>query len=244
MYQCMDHQHVRSTSLLLLAAALVGVLALFTLTEEVEQHAVRIPPPPQDPFSARDQWVLLRGGEPERITPMARPTSRVRMRERLLPRVPAGGTKRVHRDRPPGFVPAAIVLHGTGSGQPGVDVRSLGELYRFFAKPNREASAHYAIDRSGNVMRMVADEHAAFHVARPGWNDVSIGIELFNDNSGTEPFSEAQLQATTQLVRALGTKYGIPVEGVVRHRTIQPEDRRDPANNFPWRQWISTLHRN
>lgn len=237
----MHHRHLSATILALLAATLIGTLLVLS-ARPAEQHALDAPPPPRDPWTARDQWVQLRGGEPVRTTPMARPTRRLSITQQLLPRVPRGGTHRIHRDRPPGFVPAAIVLHATGSGQPGVDVRSLGELRRFFARPSARASSHYAIDRRGRVMRMVRDEDAAFHVARPGWNDVSIGIELLNDNSGTEPFPPAQLEAASQLVRALGRTYRIPVEGVVRHRTIQPEDRRDPANNFPWRRWLATLH--
>lgn len=236
----MEHRSLIA-SLLLAVAALAGVLVIAP-GEWATRRVVHVPAPPQDPWTARDQWVQLRGGEPARMTPMAPPTRRVPIVNRLLARTPHGADRQVHRDRPPGFVPAAIVLHATGSGEPGVDVHSLDALRAFFARAGGPASAHYAIDRRGRVMRMVADDDAAFHVARPGWNDVSIGIELLNDNSGTEPFPVPQLESLTQLVRALGRRHGIPVEGVVRHRAIQPEDRSDPANNFPWRRWIATLH--
>ena len=193
-----------------------------------------------EPYTARDQWLELRGGSPDRVTTMARPNRRLDLRAAMLRRDRLGGRHRVHRDRPVGFTPAAIVVHATGGGEPGSGFGTLGELHRFFARPSARASSHYAIDRAGRILRMVDDDDAAFHVATAGWNDISIGIELLNDNSGAEAYPSAQLAALTQLVRTLGARYDIPVEAVVRHSTIQPEDRRDPVG-FPWRSWLLSL---
>lgn len=234
-----------------LCAALLAPVAVFTTTRE---EAAREEPRPTAPIEAptdpaTSHWEYLRGGAPPQTTPMQAPAALPRIRQlsvqqyRTRPKTAnrAGATTRVYRDRPPNYRPVAIVLHATGGGTPGSEFASLGALWRFFNRPAADASAHYAIDRSGRIAQFVGVDAAAFHVATPGWNDVSIGIELLNDNTGDQPFTPAQLRATTQLVRWLGSTYAIPVEGVVRHRTVQPADRSDPASNFPWQSWLRTL---
>lgn len=189
-------------------------------------------------------------------------TANARLR-RLLPSLPASATAMRHADRPKltprplrqarrgnhigiygerpsGFRPVAIVLHGTGSGRTASEFKSSEALARYFQRKGIAAS-HYAIDRRGRITQFVSDDRAAFHVATPGWNDISIGIELLNDNSGKQPFPSAQIRATQQLVRYLGARYAIPVEAVVRHRDVQPADRSDPARNFPWTAFRASL---
>ena len=145
------------------------------------------------------------------------------------------------RKRPAGWKPVAIVLHGTGSGLPGSEFSSPAALRRYFIRSQRPASAHYAIGRDGSILHMVGDSRAAFHVSADGWNEISIGIELLNDNTGRQPFPKVQMRSLRLLVQALGMRYGIPVEAVVRHRTVQPKDRSDPARNFPWKPFIRSL---
>lgn len=147
---------------------------------------------------------------------------------------------RNHNSRPPGSRPSAILLHGTGSGAPGSGNENFTTLRRWF-NSSRQVSAHYAVDRKGTVVQFVADSRRAWHVAAPGWNDISIGIELINDNSGTQPFPRAQMEATRALVQQLGKIHDIPVEFVYRHRDVQPWDRADPAYNFPFAQFKASL---
>lgn len=237
----MDHRGPRIAILLLLAASAAGLVLLVVQSRELDRARIDVPAAPGDPWTARDQWVQLRGGEPARITPMRRVAGRVAIRRRLLPRTPRGGRHALHRPRPAGFAPAAIVLHASGSGQPGVDVTSLGQLRRFLGRRASRASVHYAIDRRGRIMQLVRDRDTAFHVERPGWNDISIGIMLLNDNSGTEPFPTAQLQAAGRLVRLLGARHDIPTQGLVRPRSIDPRMRSNLPRNFPWRTWVDSV---
>jgi N-acetyl-anhydromuramyl-L-alanine amidase AmpD len=158
----------------------------------------------------------------------------------MIPQYRRNGAARVYRDRAPGFAPAAIVMHATGGGAPGSGFRSVAQLHRYFARPGSRAASHYGIDRDGRIMQFVATGEAAFHVATPGWNDISIGIELLNDNSGTDPYPPAQVDAATRLVRWLATEYDIPLEAIVRHRDVQPADRSDPVA-FPWAAWKAEL---
>lgn len=227
--------------LLLLGAGAVAVLiALSTgpldrgADRERGREEVQGPVVPADQL----QWQYLRGGAPARVTAMAAPSEAPGILEAPVAQYRLRG--RVFRARPDGYRPRAIVLHATGGGAPGSGFSTVRELHRFFARPAANAASHYAIGRDGTIARFVPDEEAAFHVATPGWNDISIGIELLNDNSGADPYPPAQLAAATRLVRWLGTRHGIPVEGVVRHRTVQPADRRDPVG-FPWRAWLATL---
>ena len=146
----------------------------------------------------------------------------------------------LYTDRAPGFRPVAVVLHATGSGEPGSEFPDTESLGAFFQRQGVAAS-HYGIARDGTIAQYVDDRYAAYHVSRPGWNGISIGIELLNDNTGTQPFPPAQLRAARALITTLGARYGIPVEAVVPHHAIQPEDRSDPAANFPWSSFVGSL---
>lgn len=162
------------------------------------------------------------------------------VRQRLLTQSRHDGHVGLFGSRPDGYRPAAIVIHATGSGRPGSEFTSLDRLGDYFQRQGIAAS-HYAIDRTGHIVQFVSVDSAAFHVSKLGWNGISIGIELLNDNTGTQPFPSAQLHAARRLVRHLGARYGIPVEAVVQHRDIQPQDRRDPADNFGWEAFTRSL---
>ncbi|MCW2960472.1 MAG: N-acetylmuramoyl-L-alanine amidase [Thermoleophilia bacterium] len=234
----------RRRTLLLLIAALALVALLPLATRSHEEPAAAITPaqlviPGLD--VAQLQWYVVRGGVPATSTPIAAPLREPRVRTSLVPQDRVRRGERVFRSRPEGYDPAAIVIHATGSGAPGSAFRSVGELGRFFSRPAARAASHYGVGRGGEILRYVDDDDAAFHVATRGWNDISIGIELLNDNTGTQPFTAAQLAATSHLVRSLAVRHRIPLEGVVRHRDVQPTDRSDPARNFPWTAWRRAL---
>lgn len=159
---------------------------------------------------------------------------------RLLTQTTHDGHEGLFTDRPNGYRPVAIVMHATGSGRAGSEFASLDALGDFFQR-NGVAASHFAVDRNGRIMQYVSEDRAAFHVSRPGWNGISIGIELLNDNTGAQPFPPAQMRSTRQLVQHLGSRYGIPAESVVQHRDIQPKDRSDPASNFGWDAFTESL---
>ncbi len=190
--------------------------------------------------SAPERLERLLGGRPSKWTSMTAPGEPPPIEPMLLVAARHDGHAGLYADRPDGYRPVAIVLHATGSGRPGTAFDSLESLNAFFQRRGVAAS-HYAIDRTGRIAQYVDDRSAAFHVARPGWNSISIGIELLNDNTGAQPFPTAQVAAARELVLHLGGRYRIPVEAVVRHRDIQPEDRTDPAANFDWDRFIESL---
>lgn len=224
--------------LFLLVAAALAATAVLLASPRMPDGEPRDAAAPRPDFALL-QWHALRGGAPAQLTPLASPDRAVRVTEQLVPQYrPAG--HRVYRHRPSGFEPKAIVMHATGSGEPGSGFTTAHELGDFFARPTTRAASHYGIDRAGRIARYVDEEHAAFHVATPGWNDISIGIELLNDNSGQQDYPPAQLAAARRLVQSISARHEIPLEAIVTHASVQPSDRRDPVA-FPWRGWRTSL---
>lgn len=99
-------------------------------------------------------------------------------------------------------------------------------------------SAHYLIDRQGNVYRLVEDRNIAYHAGvsrmpdgRTDVNGFSIGIEMMNMESGR--FTQAQYAAVNALISSLKKQY--PIKSVVGHSDIAPDRKTDPWN-FDWKR--------
>jgi N-acetyl-anhydromuramoyl-L-alanine amidase len=99
-------------------------------------------------------------------------------------------------------------------------------------------SAHFFIRRDGEPIQFVPCGMRAWHAGVSSWrgheqcNDFSIGIEL----EGTDdlPFTEAQYDTLTALVRTLREAY--PIEAVTGHANIAPGRKTDPGPHFDWRR--------
>lgn len=97
---------------------------------------------------------------------------------------------------------------------------------------------HYMIDRKGNISRLVADKHIAYHAGvskvsdgRTNVNDFSIGVEMLNSES--DKYTDAQYAAVRGLIAELKGKYDI--EYVLGHDDIAPGRKTDPWN-FEWKK--------
>ena len=142
----------------------------------------------------------------------------------------ADWTEAVHYDvRKPNFV----IIHHTAQG-------SINQTIRTFQLDHTKVSAHYVIGRNGQVVQMLNDYLRSWHAGRSKWgaitdmNSVSLGIEL--DNSGKEPFSEAQMRSLLTLLDTLKTKYNIPFTNFLGHADIAPTRKDDPSVFFPWKR--------
>ena len=151
-----------------------------------------------------------------------------------------------HADaRPQGTVIDTIVLHDTET--PGV--RKAEVVARWFLNPASGVSAHYIVGKEGEVVQCVREADRAFHAGpslfrgRSRVNDFSIGIELVNAQTGSDPFTEVQMQTLVALVRHLCVRWSIPADRVVGHHdvTLRPHLKRDPAPNFPWASFARAL---
>ena len=111
-----------------------------------------------------------------------------------------------------------IVVHYTGSGTsaPG----SAAANCKYFAGGNRNASAHYFVD-DGTICEYAdpaayatwhcGDGHGKYGIT----NSNSIGIEVCQN--GDRPYTEAEIERLTWLVRRLMAQFGVTADRVVRH---------------------------
>lgn len=99
-----------------------------------------------------------------------------------------------------------VVLHCTEA--------SLAKTLAEFKKADgRQVSAHYVIDRHGDIYQMVRDSERANHCM--GANESSIGIEQVGDKNNS--LAPAQAKASAALIRWLLHQYDIPRTNVFGH---------------------------
>jgi AmpD protein len=100
-------------------------------------------------------------------------------------------------------------------------------------------SAHFLIDRRGELTQFVDCGHRAWHAGQSSYcgrqrcNDFSIGIEL----EGTEhmPYENAQYLTLVALIAALRLRYPTLAQApVVGHSDIAPGRKSDPGRSFDW----------
>jgi N-acetylmuramoyl-L-alanine amidase len=129
--------------------------------------------------------------------------------------------------------PSYVVLHHTTNATAEQSLRTLTD-------PLREVSAHYLVARDGSIFQLVDERFRAWHAGRSRWgsdadlNSASIGIEL--DNSGSEPFPPAQIDALLRLLADLKGRYRIRTENFLGHADVAPGRKVDPSAWFPWRE--------
>lgn len=141
-----------------------------------------------------------------------------------------------HDERPEGGTVDILVLHYTG-------MRTAEEALARLSDPVARVSAHYTIDRDGQVFRQVPEERRAWHAGISYWagernvNARSIGIELVNPGHefGYVPFAQAQIGALIDLARGIFARHPIPPHRVVGHSDVAPARKTDPGELFPWK---------
>ncbi|GAA6150689.1 1,6-anhydro-N-acetylmuramyl-L-alanine amidase AmpD [Pseudoteredinibacter isoporae] len=120
-----------------------------------------------------------------------------------------------------------------------------------------EVSAHFLIDRNGDVIQFVDIFERAWHAGqssfsgRENCNDYSIGIEL--EGCDEQAFTDAQYQALADLSRQLvrqcprivctEDKSASKVQGfnICGHSDIAPGRKTDPGPCFDWTRYESEL---
>ena len=113
-----------------------------------------------------------------------------------------------------------------------------------FNNPSAEVSAHYIVAKTGEVHQYVKEEdmsvpspgaplNPTWKLLRPGINpnDYTIGIE--HEGKATDPWPDAQYQASAELVAAIAQHWSIPIDPdhIVLHREIHG-DRPCPGFIF------------
>jgi hypothetical protein len=100
-------------------------------------------------------------------------------------------------------------------------------------------SAHYLIDRAGDIFRLVPEKDIAYHAGvsqmpdgRTDVNNFSIGIEIITKDKGDAP-TASEYSAVKQLIADIETRYTI--KNILGHNQIAPGRKTDPWN-FDWSQ--------
>lgn len=128
-----------------------------------------------------------------------------------------------------------VVIHYTGM----LDCKAaLDRLCNLESK----VSAHWLIDESGRLYKLVEEFHRAWHAGISEWkgikniNSCSIGIELVNQGHeyGYNKFKEMQMQTLESLLKKIIFKYGLKPSSVIGHSDIAPDRKKDPGELFDW----------
>ncbi len=129
--------------------------------------------------------------------------------------------------------PNYVILHQTSND-------NLERALATLTDPQRGVSAHYLIGRDGSLLQLVDEAARAWHAGESWWagdtdlNSASIGIEL--DNTGEEPFAEAQIAVLLDLLAELQSRHRIPSANFLGHGDVAPGRKVDPSRLFPWRR--------
>lgn len=107
-------------------------------------------------------------------------------------------------------------------------------------------SAHFLIDRAGQVTQFVSCYDRAWHAGvsrfgeRENCNDFSLGIEL--EGTDHQAFTEVQYQVLAELTRQLLEAFpALTLERICGHSDIAPGRKTDPGPFFDWPKLMSTL---
>lgn len=139
----------------------------------------------------------------------------------------------------------AVVVHATaGTSSAGaVSVMNGSPVASFhWLVPDENEPQHGSL-----IWSCVRERDAAWHVRpdkrhpdvnnnRNQVNHWSLGIEIVNQQSGGDSFSDWQVAITAQIVRYCWAKYP-NLKHVVSHARLDPTRRTDPGRNFPWERF-------
>ena len=152
--------------------------------------------------------------------------------------------------RPSGTAIDLLVIHNISLPPGEFGGQAIGQLFTntldidahpYFAQlKGVRVSAHFLIQRNGEITQFVPCSKRAWHAGASAWrgrtacNDFSIGVEL----EGTDflPFSDQQYAALIRLTRVLKRAY--PIREIAGHSDIAPGRKTDPGNKFDWPRYL------
>lgn len=106
-----------------------------------------------------------------------------------------------------------------------------------------EVSAHFYIQRTGELWQFVSCDQRAWHAGqscfqrRDNCNDFSVGIEL--EGLEGEGFEMQQYETLASITAAVAQQY--PVQHVAGHEHVAPGRKHDPGRGFDWPKLQRTL---
>ena len=151
-------------------------------------------------------------------------------------------------ERPKNTTMELIVIHGISLPPGEFGTNEINNL--FLNKSNIDdlkdlkVSAHFLINRLGEITQFVSCNNRAWHCGESTWNnksacnDFSVGIEL----EGTDDiaYTDIQYQQLIKLISDLVTTYP-KLQKVVGHCHIAPERKTDPGEVFEWNKLFTAI---
>jgi N-acetyl-anhydromuramoyl-L-alanine amidase len=172
----------------------------------------------------------------------------------------------VYDERPPNIIINAAVIHFISAATIAPDnPYSLESILRILSgeveAPNAKVSAHYLIDRAGQILRLVPEKYRAWHAGQSKMpntgeeniNDFSIGIEMIR--TAEEPPTSEQYEALVAVLCDIRRRHpGLSIERIVGHDTVRslwhkahPQEpfvsKNDPGPLFHWSYLMRELNR-
>lgn len=118
----------------------------------------------------------------------------------------------------------------------------------FESMAHLQVSAHFLINRDGNVDQFVSTNERAWHAGesvcleKPKVNNFSIGIELEGLDTDRQGFSSEQYQSLALLTKTVMSAYPkIKKQHLFAHSDIAPGRKPDPGPFFDWPRYLSLL---
>ena len=132
-----------------------------------------------------------------------------------------------------------IIIHFT-------ETKTFNDALNLLTSSDRKVSAHYLIDKNGDIFNLVDLDKRAWHAGESMWgnyddiNSRSIGIEIVNSGEVIrEDYTTRQINSLSDLLIRLLKDYNI--ENILGHSDIAPTRKIDPGVHFPWQKIYQNL---
>jgi hypothetical protein len=133
--------------------------------------------------------------------------------------VPANPANFSSADRPHDYPIDLIVIHDIEG--------SYGGAIQWFQNPSAQGSAHFVVSQQGQVTQMVAEHDIAWHAGNWDYNTRAIGIEHEGFASCTDCYTQAEYNASAQIIASICSRWGVPLD---RNHVIGHAEVPDPFN--------------
>lgn len=111
----------------------------------------------------------------------------------------------------------------------------------WFQDPSANVSAHYVVNRNGQVAQCVRHQNIAWHAGNWSYNTRSIGIEHGGYGSNPSTWSDAMYRSSARLTAYCCKRHGIPVDRrhIIGHRNVPGGTSSCPGPYFNFERYLN-----
>jgi len=127
-----------------------------------------------------------------------------------------------------------LIFHHTGDF-------SISSVLNTFRSSNTKVSAHYVVDKNGDIYQIGTEDNILWHCGKSSWdgiyglNSYSIGIEVL----GHIWYTQEQKDSVKELAMDIMSRNDIWWKNVLRHKDIAPGRKQDIDDSFWSNEWDS-----